>query len=80
MSDISPPVYVCMSATYPYTQSIIDGTFPQFVLNFLARHYPNPSREPVPTWVKEALFVAGINIEEDERLMGGGDGGKGKES
>ena len=41
----------------------MDGTFPDFVLTFLAKHYPDQAKKPIPTWVKEALAEAGIDVD-----------------
>lgn len=47
----------------PPRQSIIDGSFPRFVLRFLAQQFPGPNK-PVPAWVRESLAVAGIAVPD----------------
>lgn len=40
--------------------AILDGSFPVFVNNFLRRQFPKGS---IPTWVREALDAAGVDLE-----------------
>ena len=41
--------------------SIIDGTFPDFVINFMKLQFPEGN---YPAWVREALLDAGITLPE----------------
>lgn len=41
-------------------ESIVDGTFPEFVNAFLKRHYP---KGDIPTWVREALAAAELPLD-----------------
>jgi queuine tRNA-ribosyltransferase len=41
--------------------SIIDGSFPQFVQRFMVQQFPNGN---YPTWIKEALNSVNIHLVE----------------
>jgi len=52
-------------------EAMIENRFPQFVLDFLGRHFPQ-GKETYPLWVVEALTAAGLDVgitpEESKRL------------
>eukprot|EP00271_Cylindrocystis_brebissonii_P018210 TRINITY_DN5061_c0_g1_i1.p1 TRINITY_DN5061_c0_g1~~TRINITY_DN5061_c0_g1_i1.p1 ORF type:complete len:478 (-),score=28.56 TRINITY_DN5061_c0_g1_i1:207-1640(-) len=48
-----------MQMTKRMRKSIIDGYFPEFVVDFLQKQFP---KGDVPSWVQDALEVAGVDI------------------
>jgi queuine/archaeosine tRNA-ribosyltransferase len=43
--------------------SIVDGSFPQFVQRFMAQQYPSGN---YPPWVEEALLSVNIHLQADK--------------
>jgi len=50
-----------MRFTREMRRAISNGTFPEYVRTFVARHYPDP--KDVPVWVRESLEDAGIELD-----------------